>query len=1338
MIKLAALLLMTALQSLAGEKILFVEREQYPRDHHNTATMFMRGEVNQYSFTPGAALCIYDVDTRTKKVLLETKDGLIRDPELSYDATKIIFSMRPEWNDGYHIYEIGVDGTGLRQLTEGRDVADLDPVYLPDGRIAFSSTRQQKYCMCNQHIMYNLYTMNPDGSGVNQIGVSTLAEGHASVMPDGRLIYDRWEYVDRNFADAQSLWTVNPDGTKHSVFYGNNTNAPAGSLEPRPIPGTNLIVCTMGACHSRPWGAIAILDHNKGVDGKDPVMHIWPAEAINFIDSGNYDITQTLDAFYEDPWPIDKDHIMASRTIWIQRRYRGDTVVKCKMGVYMLCTDGTEELLFESDRNAFDPQVIKPRPVPPIIPEARKYDGSDGTFFVENVYWGTHMKGVKPGSVKYLRVIESPEKRTHVPYAWSGQGTQWPGMNWHGFENKRILGEVEVAEDGSAMFNVPSGKFVYFQLLDKDKKMIQSMRSGASLMPGEINGCIGCHEDRLSVPEVTDHRPDAFKGKPATLRKWHDREPFLFGFMQEIQPILDEHCVSCHDFDKEDRDKLVLSGDKNPFFNAAYVNLYVKKEVTLPGGGPAETMQPYTWGAHASKLTSVIDGKHHGVNLSKDEKETLYTWMDLNGVYYPIYETAFEDRPAGRSPLTFAETDELARLTGLNFGVLGDWNRKIPAQISFDRPEVSPCLDVLKNDPEKYARALEIISLGGQRLKETPRGDLESQIVVCPMQQAQLDEYNRRVKAVPVILGEPSVAAAAPTPSGFGAFSFDRVGTKPLKISGMAVMDGVIYTSENGLSRLAGYIPGSAAPFGSWSLADAPTGIAAADGVLYATTDGLEGGVEVVCPSRIGKRTFIPTGRGACAPLAAGGKLYVCNRFSGTVAEIDLATGKKVREVKAVREPVASAISPDGKTLFVVNFLPEGSADGKVHGSCISAIDTDSFTVVKNIELVSGSNALQGIALAPDGANMVVTHNVARYQIPTTQLQQGWMNTSAISIIDIAKRECAGTVLLDEIDKAACGAWDVVSAGDKVIVSHSGSHELSIIDWNKLMGKVKDYGDKAFMANDLRLLEGCRERVAVEGNGPREMAASSDKVYVNTYFSDILNILDPAKPGVTATALNPDREESPAERGERYFNDAALCFQGWQSCSSCHPGGARADALDWDNLNDGIGNAKQTKSLLYSMQTPPSMISGIRTDAETAVRAGFIHIQMHNPGEEVVSSVCAYLTGLEAEPSPYLIKGKLSPKARQGRKVFLEYGCDKCHDGQYYTDGKKYRIGKDVEFKDGWDTPTLREVWRTAPYLFDGRAATLEETFSVHKHGLEGRSITPEQIDRLVEYVNSL
>ena len=318
-------------------------------------------------------------------------------------------------------------------------------------------------------------------------------------------------------------------------------------------------------------------------------------------------------------------------------------------------------------------------------------------------------------------------------------------MNWHSFENKQILGEVPIEEDGSASFIVPAGKHVYFQVLDKDKKMIQSMRSGVSLMPGEINGCVGCHEDRLSIPAPLPKRPLALSKKPLELSKWMDKEPFKFSFMEHVQPILDKHCVSCHDFDTKDRKKLVLAKDMNPFFNAAYINLYVNKIVTLVGGGPAEIQQAYSWGSHASKLTKIIDNEHKGVKLSAEEKEILYTWMDLNGVYYPVYESAFDDALAGRCPLTNQEVNQLTELTGISLWNLNNFSRNMQAQIAFDRPELSPILDGIRNDKEKYKKALNIIKEGKKRLKETPRGDIESKLVPCERHKAMLRKYAEKL-----------------------------------------------------------------------------------------------------------------------------------------------------------------------------------------------------------------------------------------------------------------------------------------------------------------------------------------------------------------------------------------------------------------------------------------------------------------------------------------------------------------------------------------------------------------------------------------------------------------
>lgn len=729
---------------LAGKQIIYIERDQFAPDHHNTATLFQYGEINENSFAPGGAMRIFDVDSRKSKTLIELKDGIVRDPEISFDGKKVIFSMRKSKEDFYHIYEMNIDGTNLKQLTSAEGISDIDPLYLPDGGIVFTSTRQPKYCMCNRHIMGNLFRMNSDGSNITQIGVSTLFEGHSSLLSDGRILYDRWEYVDRNFGDAQGLWTVNPDGTKHSIYYGNNTASPGGVLEGRQIPGTDLVVCTFSSCHDRPWGAIAVIDRKKGVDGRDAVIKIWPKETINIVGNGDLDSFKWINCFYEDPYPINKDYFLTSRTIWFKRGPWN--IEDSKQGIYLLGMDGTEELLIEGTKSLYDPQIIQPREKPLTLPTMRNFSEKTGRFYVENVYEGTHMAGVKKGEAKWLRVVESPEKRTWTKQGWFGQGEQAPGMNWHSFENKQILGEVPIEEDGSASFIVPAGKHVYFQVLDKDKKMIQSMRSGVSLMPGEINGCVGCHEDRLSIPAPLPKRPLALSKKPLELSKWMDKEPFKFSFMEYVQPILDKHCVSCHDFDTKDRKKLVLAKDMNPFFNAAYINLYVNKIVTLVGGGPAEIQQAYSWGSHASKLTKIIDNEHKGVKLSAEEKEILYTWMDLNGVYYPVYESAFDDALAGRCPLTNQEVNQLTELTGISLWNLNNFSRNMQAQIAFDRPELSPILDGIRNDKEKYKKALNIIKEGKKRLKETPRGDIESKLVPCERHKAMLRKYAEKLE----------------------------------------------------------------------------------------------------------------------------------------------------------------------------------------------------------------------------------------------------------------------------------------------------------------------------------------------------------------------------------------------------------------------------------------------------------------------------------------------------------------------------------------------------------------------------------------------------------------
>ena len=522
-------------------------------------------------------------------------------------------------------------------------------------------------------------------------------------------------------------------------------------------------------------------------------------------------------------------------------------------------------------------------------------------------------------------------------------------------------------------------------------------------------------------------------------------------------------------------------------------------------------------------------------------------------------------------------------------------------------------------------------------------------------------------------------------------------------------------------------------------LQQTPTGVIAKEGKAYVSCFDTRGEIVTVDLKEGKIVNTVPVGAGAEAPAWSKeeDKIFVCNRFAGTVSEVDVKNGKVTREVKVLREPSKVVVSPDGKYLFVANALPAQRADVDYVACCVSVIDLASFQKVKDIRLENGSNALRGATLSPDGKYLFVSHNLGRFTVPTSQLQQGWMNTNAMSVVDVASLEFKGAVLLDEPERGAAGVWGVECTPGYLIVSHSGTHEISVIDYPELIKKFEAYPDKMALNYDLHFLYGIRERIALKGNGPRNFIVRDQEVIVPMFFSDDLNRYDLNTKQLSEVALNPGRQETMAQKGERIFNDAAFCFQNWQSCNGCHPGDARTDGMNWDLMNDGVGNSKNCKSLLLSLETPPCMISGIRANAHVANRAGFKYIQFMELKEEDAACVDAYVATLKPVPSPYLVDGELSEKAKKGRKVFERLKCDACHSGPYYTDMKMHRIGEDIEFEQGWDTPTLIEVWRTAPYLFDGRAATMEEVFGVYKHGID-KKLSKTDLDALVEYVNSL
>jgi len=513
-----------------------------------------------------------------------------------------------------------------------------------------------------------------------------------------------------------------------------------------------------------------------------------------------------------------------------------------------------------------------------------------------------------------------------------------------------------------------------------------------------------------------------------------------------------------------------------------------------------------------------------------------------------------------------------------------------------------------------------------------------------------------------------------------------------------------------------------------------------------------------------------PAGHTAMAPVLSpdGKRLYVCNRFDHNVSVMDLERRQEVARVAVVREPVAAAVSPDGRELWVANFLPAGAANryGVLAAAAfVTVVDTRTLQTAQ-VRPITGTTSVRGIAITPDGRYALLVHVLARYHLPAVRVDSGWMNANALTAIDVGRREVLNTVLLDDSSEGAANPWGVACTADGrwICVSHAGTNELSVIDAPVLLSSLQRrplvaFSNAAFfdgtsygyystssgedIVNVPGFLAGLRRRVKLPGVGPRGLTVSGSRAYVAEYFSDsiaavALGAKDHA--AVRSLALGPKPLWGEVRRGEVLFHDARLCREGWQSCASCHPEG-RADALNWDLLNDGEGNPKNTLSLLWSHRTPPAMASGVRPTAEAAVRSGLEHILMSQRPEAEAAAIDAWLKSLAPLPSPLLVQGRLGPAAERGRRLFESdrVRCAKCHPAPLYTDRKAHDVGSRAESDDraAFDTPSLVESWRTSPYLHDGRYPTIEQLLTEGKHGVAG-GLSEREIADLVRFVLSL
>ncbi|HUT01208.1 MAG TPA: family 16 glycoside hydrolase, partial [Phycisphaerae bacterium] len=578
--------------------VAFIKRQARGRNGTN-ATMHSHGTG------VGSAICIYDPAHPEKgaRTIFEDKEGFIFDMSPSYDARKILFAYKKEVRkrqDSLHVYEINVDGTGLRQLTKGR-YHDFGPVYLPDGRICFVSTRVESYSLCQDFIACSLFVMNADGSDIRRIEYNTLCAITPSVRGDGSILYTRWEYQDKNIFCTEGLWTVYPDGTKLALYYGNTLTVPNGIYGARQIPGTDKVICVMAAHHFPPLGGIAIVDRRLGLENPDAMKTLTPDVPYRPTVGRTWKEANwgPGDRFYPwsytDPWPIDRDLFLVS--------YGGPlTGGPQRYRLYLMDDEGNKVPLYEDpETSCYNALPLRPRPRPHRLPGVppRQARG-EGRFFVSDVYQGLLDKGVRRGDVKALRVCSQEPKK------YNTEGPRYhdhyPIIGYGSYYTKISYGTVPVTPAGSAYFTAPAGVELYFEALDASGKEIRRMGTVTQLADGESQSCVGCHESRfLAVPNNPAAR-ERLKHPPDTITppSWG---AVPIDFVKHVQPVFDKHCVRCH-AGRAPKAGMDLSGDKNRFFNMAYKSLIDRRLVDFYyiNPGPTGNFPPLKTGSRVSKL----------------------------------------------------------------------------------------------------------------------------------------------------------------------------------------------------------------------------------------------------------------------------------------------------------------------------------------------------------------------------------------------------------------------------------------------------------------------------------------------------------------------------------------------------------------------------------------------------------------------------------------------------------------------------------------------------------------------------------------------------------------
>ncbi|MHB8862818.1 MAG: HzsA-related protein [Pirellulaceae bacterium] len=652
-------------------------------------------------YRPGGGLYLLTPDKSggQLKCIFDAAEGMITTADLSYDGREIVFAMRrgghvasnpvahiediSRYSDeasNYQLFRINIDGTELKQLTHGSN-NNLDPCWLPDGGIAFMSDRKPAYAYCWVTTSPVLYRMERDGSKQTRLSANYLMDFTPSVLTSGRIIFTRWEYVDRPACPIQSLWTINPDGTGLAGFYGNRVLSPGTFMDAQPIPNTHSVIAT-ATNHNGPCrGGIVAIDPTRGANARESVRNLTPeidiyAHRVGGGPYGNGMLDCGIHGTYEKPLALDEHHYLVSKGGVVQiRDFDGNAA---------------SLLGLQDGLGFYSPQPVRGQSPPPVVsgnfmdgdtelPEDGSVSGNWATVILQDVYHGLG-PDVKRGEIKQIAVVQEVEKSTHSPFTNKRPdgpetrvvpvfGFQFPLVSCGAtYAPKKVWGLADVGEDGSAAFQVPSEVPIYFLALDGEGRAVQRMRTFTHFMPGEVQGCVGCHADRSSVaPRVESRLPTHVTPQELIPPAWGVKG---FNYVEVVQGVFDRHCIECHN-EHEQPAGVDLTGDMTDFFNVSYdvlcrTGTQGEKNWMLhgsPSGAEYDAergMSPYVewiwtingaesnileiaprrWGSPASKLAEILRSGHPDqegkpqIDVPDEERRRVYLWMDLNIPYY--------------------------------------------------------------------------------------------------------------------------------------------------------------------------------------------------------------------------------------------------------------------------------------------------------------------------------------------------------------------------------------------------------------------------------------------------------------------------------------------------------------------------------------------------------------------------------------------------------------------------------------------------------------------------------------------------------------------------------